>query len=159
MGDAADDICLAAGHAVMSYFATEADRKGYREIVFAKMRELRGASDDDSKSVFHPTSPDFPTVATLVSGIVGICQTEAIADGLEFEPDFVNAVVARLRASGLWDETSYVLIDELFDEQTTGDTTFWLHVNVACGHVQRLPNGNYAMTLEGVRYVQGMMRK
>ena len=71
----------------------------------------------------------------------------------------MNAVVARLRASGLWDETSYVLIDELFDEQTTGDTTFWLHVNVACGHVQRLPNGNYAMTLEGVRYVQGMMRK
>lgn len=143
----------------MSFFATEEDRIGYREITFAKLRELRKLADDNSKSVFSPTSPDFPVVAVLVSGLVGICEAEAIAEGLEFEPDFVNEVAARLRANGLWDEQSYVLSDELFDDQTSGDTTFWLHVNVARGHVRRLPTGNYAMTPEGVKYVEGMLKK
>lgn len=141
----------------MSYFGSEADRKGYREIVFAELRKLQKAADANSKAVFNTTSPEFPVVAVLVSGLVGVCRTEAIAEGLEFEPDFVNAVVSRLQASGLWDETSYVLGNELFDDQS--DTTFWIHVNVARGHVQRLPDGNYTITPDGVKHVEGMLKK
>lgn len=143
----------------MGYWVTEADRQGYRELVHAKVRELRKAADDNSKAVFSPTSPEYPFVAVLVSGIVGCCQAEAIAEGLEFEPDFVNEVVARFRASFLWNEDEYIGLAELVDNEAAGDATFYLHLNVANGSLRRLENGNYTITTAGIRHVESLMKK
>lgn len=142
-----------------SHWESEADRTAFRYLVTEKVRELAKLADADSKSVFNPTSPEYPFVAVLVSGIAGCVKAEAIAEGLEFDADFVNEVAARLRANHLWSETEYVGGFELSDGECDGDTAFYLHLNVAKGLCSRREDGSYAVTPSGVQHVEGLLRR
>lgn len=140
-----------------SKFESEADRDGFRQIVEDKLRELRIAAEKDGEDDFSPSHPDYAAQAILVSGLIGCCNADAIAEGLGFDPDFVHQIVARLRANYLWSDKEYEASKELAE----GDSgiVFSLHTLVANGEMQRFEDGRYSMTDSGKRRVERLLRK
>lgn len=137
----------------MKYFVTEKDAVGFR----AAVNECLDGMSKDGHEEFGPYSAIRSYGAILCAGIIGCVDPEAIAEGLEYDIDFVNEVVSRLRMNGIWDHESYVKLHhhimDVEDEQHAG-ISFYIHLSVAQGHVKSEDGEHFAITETGKRYVE-----
>ena len=141
----------------MSAFETPADRQGFKVIVENKMRELRAALASATDDTFTPGSELYPYACILVAGIVGVVNEDAIAEGMEFDLDFVRTVGSRLRASFVWTDDQYSAEHQLHEEG--GGTAFFLHVAVAKGQIQMREDGRFRMTETGKKDIEALMKR
>lgn len=107
-----------------------------------------------------PVSNKYAEHVILLASFLGRADEKFLAANLGYEPDLVNIVGSRLRASGIW--SGHSVLESHVHEWMKSGTAFWLDVAVGCGDLQivsRSPEPQYQMTPGGKSRVEAMLRK